>query len=304
MDPAQPPVDAPPKSGRSSLGMALLVGVVVMGSLLGAVVYQSLQSDRKSAVDQSGFDLSQVSAPKPDAAPGASAGADQPQSGLSMITGVLPSIAFDGKPPQQQASGGQPAAQGQAQPGQDFAQLCRANETQVGNLARAYTNRYPSMRQYGRDWMGYPDLKKLNDDYMRNHDPIAFLRGLAKSDNFGKLIAKYATDPAIQGFAKDAIKRAPGDLVSAGMSFAKQDNLVGNLLDRVTTALGLPPGMFGGGADPSKINPNAVMSQMMNNNPDVQKALSSPDVQKQLDNNPQLQQQMNQNQALPAFPSH
>lgn len=276
MDQPQAPVEeaAPPKR-HGSMGMALLAGGVVLASLVGALLYQAKQNQRPLSIDTSGFDVSQVSqTDKP--LPAAAAPQAPQQSGLSMISGILPGMAF-GK---SQRGGGTGAPAAQAQAAQDFTTLCRSNESLVRAMAEDYTRRYPAIRQYGRDWMSYPDLKKLNDDYERNHDPVAFLRGLAASDNFPKLVVKYAREPAIQAFVKDALTHAPQQIMSAGLSYARKDGLVGQLLDKVTGALGLPPGLFGGG----HVDANAVMSHMMNANPDVQKALDNPEVQSQLQN--------------------
>jgi hypothetical protein len=278
---------APPPR-RSSTGLAIVAGLAVLGSLVGALLYQASQNQKSPEIDTTGFDVSQVSAPSaPRAA--AAAPASPVQSSLAMISGVLPGMNFGRKqadnPSAASAASGPSGPKTQAQAAQDFTGLCRSNEGLVRSMAEDYTRRYPAIRQYGKDWMSYPDLKKLNDDYMRDHDPVAFLRGVAKSDNFGKLVVKYAGDPSIQAFVKDAMTHAPSQVTSAALSYVKKDDLVGQLMDKVTGALGMPAGLFGGmssGAGPPKIDANQVMGQMMNSNPDVQKALANPEVQKQM----------------------
>ncbi len=285
---------APPK--RSSFGLAVLAGVAVLGSLVGALLYQMSQNQKPPSLDTSGFDVSQVSgsSARPVAV---SAQPAAPQSGLSMISGIIPGMNYGKKVNSANPGGANPGAPlTQAQAAGDFTSMCRAQEGTVRAMAEDYTRRYPAIAQYGRDWMGYPDLKKLNDDYMRDHDPVAFLRGLSKSDNFGKLVAKYARDPSVQAFAKEVITHAPSQLTQAGLAYVKKDNLVGALMDKVTGALGLPPGMLSGmmgGGEPPKIDANQVMGQMLNSNPQMKQAMDNPQVQQQLQQQG-FQQQLNQ----------
>src|SRR6202007_2621303 len=85
----------------------------------------------------------------------------------------------------------------------DFTQEARKHESDVRNYSIRMTQKYPILRQYGKDWMSHPDLKKLNDDYMRNHDPIAFIMGLTKAPSLGGFVKQYAGSPAIQGFVPE-----------------------------------------------------------------------------------------------------
>jgi hypothetical protein len=135
------------------------------------------------------------------------------------------------------------------------------------------------MLQLGYDWMHYPDLKKLNDDYVKNHDPITFLRGLATSPSFPKLVMKYADDPGIREFCIEFSKRASSaGVMGVGLQWANKENVVQRLLDNTVQALGLPAGLF---SDPSKINEKSIMGSI-SNNPDIQKAMADPAVQQQM----------------------
>ena len=109
-----------------------------------------------------------------------------------------------------------------------------------GTWPFSYTQRYPAIRRYGHDWMAKPDLKKLNDDYMADHDPVKFLRGLARSKNFAELSAQYARDPAVQAFVKEALKAAPGDVLAASSDLLVEDGVLRALLSDAGRALGLP----------------------------------------------------------------
>lgn len=249
---------------------------------MGVALYQHSQNAQEHPLaDTSGFDIARVeSSPSLAATP---MPAPRQESGLGMVKSGLPGIQFGQK--------AEPSPRVQAE--SSFTQLCRASETKVRALAEAYTRRYPIIAAYGREWMSYPDLKKLNDDYMRNHDPVAFMRGVSVSKNFAAMIKKYAVQPPIQQFVKDGIKQAPPGMTAAAMGFLNQDGKVKGFVDNVAQNLGLPPNLFSGGSsnEPPKIDQNAIMGSIMKGNPEMQKALSNPDVQKSL-NSPDVQKSL------------
>jgi len=248
---------------RSSTGLAFLAVLAIAGSAIGVMIYQLSQRE-KPAADASGFDLAQT--PESHSAAGgqsAAPGPAQTQSGLGLLqTGGLGQLQFGaaGKTPR-------PADQ---KTEQDFTAAVRRAEAKAIALAQAYTARYPAIAQYGRDWMSYPDLKKLNDDYMRDHDPIAFLRGLARSQNFGRLMAKYAGTPAIQSFVKESITRAPGEVAMTSTSLLQEDSLIKSVVAHVVSALGLPPAMTAGILGGGKVDQNQVMGNIIQDNPGLQ----------------------------------
>ena len=119
-----------------------------------------------------------------------------------------------------------------------------------------YTERYPAILQYGEDWMKQPDLKKLNDDYMADHDPVRFLRGLAAAKSFPELTSKYARDPAIQSFVKEALKEMPHDVLTAASGMLVEDGVLRVLLSDAGQALGLPQTFTEGLANYGKAPPS------------------------------------------------
>ncbi|MBI5630939.1 MAG: hypothetical protein HY921_08655 [Elusimicrobia bacterium] len=259
---------------RSSFGAGVLAALAIAGSALGALIFQHLQN-RQAGLDKTGFDISETSQ-APRRAASSSASATPAQSGLGMVKTGMPGFSLGLKAPP-------PAARKAAA---SVTELARANESRIRGLAMAYTKRYLVIAQYGRDWMSHPDLKKLNDDYMKDHDPVKFMRGLASSRNFGAMVKKYATKPEVQAFTRDAIKNAPGQLISAASEFLNEDKVVKKLVDNVAQSLGLPTGLFswGGGDSEPKVDEKAVMNSVMQGNPDLQKALGNPEVQKRLQN--------------------
>lgn len=261
---------------RSSKGIAILAIVAVAGSAVGVMIYQLSQKE-KSAADTAGFDISKTQENRTAQSTAQALPGNSPQSDRTMFqTEDLGKMRF--------GAGGSTAktgSQGQESP-DSFTAACRRAESKVQDLAVAYTQRYPSIARFGNEWMHYPDLKKLNDDYMQNHDPIAFLHGTARSKNFAKLLAKYATDPAVQSFVKTGITQAPSEVTSSAMSLLKADNAINTVVTNVATAMGLPPALTAGLLGGGQVDQNQVMGSILQGNPGLQGAMQDPNVQKAL----------------------
>ncbi len=223
---------------RSNVGIALLAALLIAGSAAGVMLWQLSQKEAPVAAD---FGLDAVS-PRPDGPAAAPAAA---RSGLEMIdlgappTGpALRAPSEAPAPPGQGAIGQVRQAGGSAESA--FREAVRRSEARARDLAIQYTQRYPAIAQYGKDWMSRPDLKKLNDDYAADHDPVKFLRGLARAPSAPELAAKYAGDPAVRAFVKDALAGAPKELLGAASDMLVEDGLVRGLAADVGGALGLP----------------------------------------------------------------
>lgn len=235
---------------------AFFAALAILGSAGGVVYYQRLESRQEVIPDNSGFDMAQVTGAPKIISPIRSRPA--PNSGLAMIKTGMPGMQFGGKATAQKA-GRSPEA--------DITEKVRRSENQIHTLAIAYTRRYPVIAEYGREWMSYPDLKKLNDDYMRSHDPIQFMRGLCQSKNFGILVRKYAREPAIHSFVIDAAKKVPGDLITAGLDYLNSNGTIKSLANNLSSAVGIPLSFFG--SDGNKVNAQAVVDSALKNNPDL-----------------------------------
>lgn len=250
----------PPHSSRPA---AIMAALVLIGAAIGVIIYQFALKEQP-AIDTTGFDISQIQKKTPIANVLPSRNA---RSGLAMLeTGGLGQMRF--------GEGAKKTAAARKEI--DFKAVARANEAKVAALAMRYTRRYPLIAQYGRDWMSYPDLKKLNDDYMRDHDPVAFLHGVARSKNFGKLAGQYATAAPIQNFVKEAMKNVGGDATSAAASLMKDDSLVKDLASNTASALGLPPALVTGLTNSGQVDEKQIMGQIMQD-PQLQKAMNDHD---------------------------
>jgi hypothetical protein len=220
---------------RSNAGIALLAALLIAGSAAGVMFWQLSQKEAPVAAD---FGLDAVS-PRPD---GPAAAPAVPRSGLDLIDlETKPAVRASSEAPAPPAQ--VPTAQVRRDPGSSasvFTEAVRRSEARARELSIQHTARHPVIAQYGRDWMSRPGLKKLNDDYMADHDPVKFLRGLAGSSEFRELGAQYAADPAVRAFVKDVLKEAPKELLSASADLLVEDGLVRVLLSDAGKALGLP----------------------------------------------------------------
>ena len=89
MDSKQAPVRP-----HRSVGVALLAFLLLFGSAIGIVIYQTRQNGQKQELDKTGFDLAQVAEQKKSAPTAAPAKAEQ--SGLNMVAGSLPNMKSNG----------------------------------------------------------------------------------------------------------------------------------------------------------------------------------------------------------------
>jgi hypothetical protein len=248
--------DSNARGGR--LG-GILVAVVIGGSLVGALGWYMVVNRHGIELDTHGFDVAQVTPEqRPTAVPGPGAAA-HPQEGMLIKSDR--GMSFGDAPGRNANSASHSAA---AEGARDYREDAKRYEGTVRDYAVKMTRKYASVRQYGKDWMSYPDLRKLNDDYMRTHDPMAFMMGLSRSKNFGSLIRKYAADPGIRSFLIDGIKQAPGGLLSTAGDALRSDGAVKNLANTVGTAVGLPSTIMtvlNGGS----VSSTQVMGEVMTN---------------------------------------
>jgi hypothetical protein len=246
-----------PAARGVSIG-AILVGIVLVVSAAGAIGWYWMTNRKGLELNVTGFDVNAVS---PQAAPVFSRDGGEIQTQDSMLIKAEKGMRFDdgvdaSASSQPGSSGGQGSRAG-------FSSDVRRYEAQVRDFAIKMTRKYPSVRQYGKDWMGYGDLHKLNDEYMRNHDPMAFMVGLSHSPNFGKLIGKYGNDAGIRAFVVEGIKQAPPELVATAGDALRGDSTVKNLVNNVGQSLGLPPSalaVMNGG----QVNQSQAMSDAAN----------------------------------------
>lgn len=165
----------------------------------------------------------------------------------SRAVGAPASKAPEAVPPRARAP--EPEAVPEAEAPADPRSLARRSESAIRALAERYTREHPLIRQYGKEWMSYPDLKKLNDDYMRDRDPIRFVKGLSGSDNFRAMMRKYIAQPAVQAFLREAVVSAPPEATIAATEYLRNDPQAGELLSGIAGVAQAKPGEPAAAAD-------------------------------------------------------
>ena len=125
-----------------------------------------------------------------------------------------------------------------------FIRAVRKNEAIFEKIAVKYTLKYQFIRQYGRDWMEFPDLKRLNDEYFVHHNPIRFASGVARSANFRELFKRHSMRPEFQMFIIDVIKNTPADLIEALSDYLSANPKDATILRDFINISGIPPDVF------------------------------------------------------------
>lgn len=228
--------------------VALLVAVAVGGSAVAVVGWHLLFKRDVSKLDTSGFDIraapdnSLRRAQGLDRRAARSAAAPTPESSsLGMVkSGAGLRVVSPGSP---NSRPGAATARQKEKAARSLKAAAIKHEKFFDGLGRRMEAKYPSLTQYGKDWVSYPDLRALRDQYWRDRDPIKFAYGMVKSDNFGKLLKKYSNDPGVRAFLTETIKQAPADLRSAVGQVFQSDYVAKGLVNTVTKSLGLPPGL-------------------------------------------------------------
>ena len=265
--------ETPDRSSRFGL---ILMLVAIGGSAVGVVAWH-LISNRGSGLDTSGFDVSST----PDAHPtrypvaSASAGANaQAPTSLGMIK-VDPGIQVIASG-SSAAAPAKPAGSAKADAAAAFKEAAAKNETAVASYIRRMQAKYPSIGEYGKDWLKHPDLMALRDQYWRDKDPLKFAYGLAKSPGFPQLLKKYAGDPGLRAVLIGAIKEAPPSLMGAMGGVFSNDRVAKDLVGTVAKAMGLPSSLLPmlDGGDAKAPDANNIMAEIMKS-PDVRKSLNN-----------------------------
>lgn len=264
----------------SNLGVALLL-VLSLGGMALVVLGTQRWIARQNDDHSSGLDVDTMAVGRPAVMPVPDIVAPSPYEGADIadpepVPGKVP-MGSVGMLRAGSLSIAQPGPVGSTAPNPAAATASRAgsltaavrnSESRYEALGVRYTNKYLVIRQYGADWMRYSDLKRFNDEYMEDHDPIKFARNVAASPNFAALVKKYAARPEIRGFLVDAVKTAPGELTRAAQEYLGKDNNAAALLRRFTDAVGLP-GFLVAGLTGGKLDGPQAASALLKSNPQL-----------------------------------
>jgi hypothetical protein len=116
----------------------------------------------------------------------------------------------------------------------------RDNEARYHDFVRKSARKHKVLRQYSREWMSYPDLRRLNNEWYRYHDPIRFAQGAARSKNLRQLLVKYSKNNEFRKFVREAVRQAPADLLFAIKTYTRSDPQAQWMHVRFAQATGVP----------------------------------------------------------------
>jgi hypothetical protein len=108
----------------------------------------------------------------------------------------------------------------------------RREEPKIQQVWLKYWAQHAVVRQYEKDWFADKDLASLTEGYIQNHDPIAFMYGLAASESFRGLASKYVREPVMLALMRDAILAASyGAVAEAAGVLTGHSRLSGFVMD-------------------------------------------------------------------------
>ncbi|MEK7232551.1 MAG: hypothetical protein AAB268_01945 [Elusimicrobiota bacterium] len=270
-----------PGRQTSRIGV-ILVLLAVGGSAVGVVGWH-LHSNRNAGLDTTGFDMGTTPDPVNSAAPPSfpasvpSSRAPAPRTSLGMVKGDASIRIIGPGASTPQASGPSGATTNPANPKEEavltFKKAALKNEKSVAAFVRRMEAKHPSITKYGKDWAASPELRALRDQYWRERDPLKFVYGIAKSNDFGKLVRKYATDPGIRDAIVKGVRELPSGLVAAAGGVYQNDKVARYLVMTVIKAMGLPGSLTGllDGSNAKPPDQNQIISDIMKSG-DMKKA--------------------------------
>ncbi|MBI4061028.1 MAG: hypothetical protein HY403_06325 [Elusimicrobia bacterium] len=265
-----------PRHQTSRAGL-LAVLFAVGGSAVGVAGWHLL-SNRDPGLDTSGFDMSAGPEPArfaaPPSSPAAPSDAPPPRTSLGMVradAGLRVAGTGGTAPP---SGGGKAPADPKSAAALTFEEAAMKHERFVASFIRRMEAKHPSISQYGKDWAASPELRALRDQYWREKDPLKFAYGLSKSNDFARLVKKYAGDPGIRDVLITGIKEAPPGLIGAVGGLFQNDKITKDLMTTIVKSMGLPASLTGflGGDDAKPPDQSRIMSDIMNSE-DMKKAL-------------------------------
>lgn len=127
-----------------------------------------------------------------------------PKAGRETVSAELFSVVPEKRPAAVQEKGAPAAPAARlAAPAPEPAR--RAKKTEAENfyfgLLRAERFRKSKVIQSWKyEFLSYPDLRAINHQYHKEGDPFKFLAGVARSENFQRMLGKYINAPDVQNF--------------------------------------------------------------------------------------------------------
>lgn len=231
------------KDQKSGLGPALILAILLLD--VGLLIWGwHLYQRRQESLDDAGLNISRV--PEPAAAPAAPLSAparEEPLSGIDRYVKKEPLPGATAAPAgaAAQAAGAKSALVPAAAP--TSPEMKRKMDKAVDaffdlkNQPRFKNSK--AVQAWKKDFLSHADLRALNDEWRKEHDPLKFMMGMVRSPNFQKMAASYLVKPDLRDFVS----------ALAGAKAVKDSAATFMTDESVATAakafglLGGPPGM-------------------------------------------------------------
>lgn len=233
------------KDQKSGLGPALILAILLLD--VGLLIWGwHLYQRRQESLDDAGLNVSRV--PEPAAAPAAPLSApvrEAPLSGIDRYVKVEPRpsarAAPDGAAVQAPAAGTKPALTAPAAPvtGEMKRKMDKAVDAFFDLKNQPRFKNSKAVQAWKKDFLSHADLRALNDEWRKEHDPLKFMMGMVRSPNFQKMAAAYLVKPDMRDFVS-AMAGSKAVKDSAG-TFMTDESVA--TAAKAFGLLGGPPGM-------------------------------------------------------------
>jgi len=200
------------KEQKSGLGPGLIIGILLadVGLLIwGWHLYQKRQEN----LDDAGLNFSR--APDPTTAPAAPLATGPKEDPLSGIDRYVKREALPETKPAAAASATAAKTPATAtKPALESAAAAPASPEMKRKMDKAADAFFDLKRQprfknskvvqaWKKDFLSHPDLKALNDEWRKEHDPLKFMMSMVRSPNFQKMAAEYLVKQDMRDFIKE-----------------------------------------------------------------------------------------------------
>lgn len=214
------------KEQKTGIGPALIIGVLLLD--VGLMIWGwHLYQRRQESLDDAGLNFSR--APDPTVAPAVPAAPqprEEPLSGIDRyvkaeVLGPAPKASTAAAPGATAPAAAKPALA--AAPPPSSPEMKRKMEKAVDaffdlkNQPRFKNSKV--VKAWKSEFLSHPDLRALNDQWRKEHDPLKFMMGMVRSPNFQKMAATYLIKPDVRDFVSamagsKAVKESAGTFMT------------------------------------------------------------------------------------------
>lgn len=220
------------KDEKSGLGAGLIIGILLVD--VGLLIFGwHLYQRRQENLDDAGLNFSRAPEPTAEpATPAVPAPREDPISGIDRYVKKepLPTAApapVAKAPDKAEAPGTKHGLAGTVPPSSP--EMKKKMEKAVDaffdlkNQPRFKNSKV--VQAWKKDFLSHADLKALNDEWRKEHDPLKFMMGMVRSPNFQKMAASYLVKDDMRAFIKEmAGSKAVKDSAS---TFMTDDSVAG-----------------------------------------------------------------------------